>query len=132
MKEKLLFDVTLMDDTINGIYAKQRDNRKKIEELVYEMVDSKGGTINLKENIDDEYCYISYDGGVHPEYKSTVSANVCSVSTDTDYKGNKTFNVHLEDTEGETLDETYQAYRMNFDEVVDVFDFVKYKCYGTI
>ena len=122
--DKLLYEVSLMDDTINSIYAKQRDNRRKIEELVYEMVNSKGGTIKFIPDINGEYCHISLDG--------ELQANVCSISANVDEIGHKTFDVSLEDERCNLLDETYQAYRMDFNELTDVFDLVKYKCYGTI
>lgn len=131
-KEKLLANVTEMDDRINSIYASISDNRKHIEELIYEMVESEGGSMNIRDTKSDDYCYVCYDGGNHPEYNSTMSASVETVKCYVDSRGQKTFDVSLDDIDGLPLADEYEAYRMNFDDLANVFDFVKWKCYGTV
>lgn len=130
--DKLLYDVELMDGKIKSIYKNIIENRDKIEELIHDMVESKGGIVVIREGNDDEYCYISYDGGNHPEYASTLCAFVNSVRSIINHSGKKTFDVDVDSSDGSYLEDTYDAYRMNFDDLVNVFDFVKNKCYGEV
>ena len=90
--------------------------RKMMVAAIYDMASKMGGFV---EYYADEYDYepllISYDGGSHPEYASSLYCDVYSVKA----VDGKTFSVELDETK------SYEESRMSFDDVASIFKFVR-------
>lgn len=100
--------------------------RKEMVEAIHEMLTEMGGEVEVGYDDYDEPFSISYDGGRHPEYNSNLYTDVYSVKA-TMVKGfeceeeKKSFSVEIEETDD------YNEKRMNYDDVEQVFDFVRAK-----
>lgn len=87
-----------------------------IVEAIYDMCMAMGGEV-VVDTVIDSSPLITYDGGHHAEYNSTIYGVVCTIRA-TKQRKKKCFEVDLEQ------EENYSCKRMTFDDVCQIFDFV--------
>ena len=99
-------------------WERQSQLRKNMCEAINAMCGAMGGEV-LSDFDSDKYppC-VTYDGGNHPEYASTISSVVTAVRS-VEINGVKTFEVDLDEEEG------YSEDRLNFNDVSEIFDFIE-------
>lgn len=98
------------------LYEMERKKRAKMIVSIHDMVIEMGGLV-VEE--DDDYPLMTYDGGRHAEYNSTINACVEGVNATFNQDGSKSFSVNLDE------EPNYDEQRMNFDDVCTIFDFVR-------
>ena len=100
-------------------WKKQGLLNKEVAEAIHDMCTAMGGEVVVDNDIDDSPI-ITYDGGRHAEYNSTICAVVTAIRAK-EKNGFKTFQVDLEECE------EYDSDRINFEDACQIFDFVYYK-----
>ena len=100
-------------------WKRQWKLNQEVTEAIHDMCKAMGGEIVIDNDIDDSPL-ITYDGGRHAEYNSTICGVVTAIRA-TEKRGFKQFQVDLEECEG------YDCDRIEFDDACQIFDFVYYK-----
>ena len=101
------------------ISNRMNENRVRMVAAIVEMLKENDGDINLYERMcecDDELPVISYDGGRHPEYASSIATVVYGVKLHQNHDGEESFSVDIDE------DCNYEEYRMMFHEVKEIFN----------
>lgn len=107
-----------IDNLNQSIYEMMRKSQRRMEDAIYDMLTELGGEYKVDFTLDEDYPIITYDGGNHAEYRSTICAVVTKIKANLK-NGLKTFVVDIQDEE-----EDYEAERMYFGDVATIFDFV--------
>ena len=109
--------------SVKNVDKKQTNFCKKMGTLnqevtiaIHDMCKSMGGEVVVDTTIDSSPL-ITYDGGNHAEYNSTICGVVCAIRA-TEKNGYKTFQVDLEE------EDEYDCDRIGFNDVCQIFDFV--------
>lgn len=89
---------------------------EEVTKDIHDMCKAMGGEVVVDNDIDDSPL-ITYDGGRHSEYNSTICGVVTAIRA-TEKNGEKSFQVDLEE------EEEYDCNRINFDDACQIFDFV--------
>lgn len=106
-----------IQNQIDEVISLKAKARTQMKEAIYDMVSEMGGAIDVNWDDDSDYPILTYDGGNHPEYASTLYSSLSRV--DAVLKdGVKTFKVDIEDATN------YAESRMDFSDVVQVFEYV--------
>ena len=100
-------------------WKRQGKLNQEVTEAIHDMCKAMGGEIVIDNDIDDSPL-ITYDGGCHAEYNSTICGVVTAIRA-TEKRGFKQFQVDLEECE------EYDCDRIEFDDACQIFDFVYYK-----
>ena len=114
-----------ISNRLHEAYQEMREVKAQMVNAIHDML-SNMGAIKIDWDEDEDYPIISYDGGHHSEYASSLCASVNAIKPCFNkYDGKKSFSVDLED------ENDYCENRMCFDDVAQIFEFVccKYESY---
>lgn len=90
--------------------------RKQYVTAIYDMVKVMGGEVFV--NMDDDYPIVTYDGGNHAEYASTICGVVTKISAVKENR-KKSFTIDIDGEEGD-----YNEDRLNTADVGVIFDYI--------
>ncbi len=103
------------------IWAMESAAKKAMVESIHDMLTGMGGEAKVDFDMDDDYPLVTYDGGRHAEYNSTICGVVESVKA-TKKNGVKDFTIDIQDEETD-----YESDRLEHGDIASIFDFVKDK-----
>lgn len=105
-----------IDSRVDKHWKEQSELRQLETESIHDMVEIMGGQVEVDYEV-DESPVITYDGGRHAEYNSTICAVVTNIKA-IEKRGFKMFSVDLEECED------YESDRINFDDIDQIYNFV--------
>lgn len=101
------------------IWKMESETKKMMVESIHDMLTEMGGKVEVDFDMDDDYPLVTYDGGRHAEYNSTICGVVESVKA-TKKNGVKDFTIDIQDEETD-----YESDRLEHGDIASIFDFVK-------
>lgn len=114
--KKILEQNKSIDAAVEKHWKEEADLKQKETEAIHDMVKAMGGVVEVDAENDD-YPIITYDGGRHAEYNSTICACVNSVKS-IEMRGCKMFSVDIEECDD------YDSSRIIFTDIDQIYDFV--------
>lgn len=121
----LLIELDFLQNDLSVHWSYEKELKTRVIDAIYDMMEEMGvDKIDFTPNDDYDRPCISYDGGNHPEYNSTICAEVYSVKRylkEYDFVGThrKAISVDIID-----CTDNYEDTRMNLEDVASVFDIV--------
>lgn len=101
------------------IWKMESETKKMMVESIHDMLTEIGGKVEVDFDMDDDYPIVTYDGGRHAEYNSTICGVVESVKA-VEKNGIKDFTIDIQDEEDD-----YESDRLEHGDIATIFDFVK-------
>ena len=101
------------------VWKMEHELSNRMNTAIYDMLQEMGGECCVDFDTDDDYPLITYDGGRHAEYNSTICAVVTRVKATTK-NGFKCFTIDIQDEEDD-----YESERLDHGDIATIFDFVK-------
>ena len=100
------------------IWKMQSETKKMMVESIHDMLTEMGGKVDVDFDMDDDYPLVTYDGGRHAEYNSTICGVVESVKA-VEKNGVKDFTIDIQYEETD-----YESDRLDHGDIATIFDFV--------
>lgn len=105
-----------IDTAVEKHWKEESDLKQKETEAIHDMVEMMGGEVEVDVDNDD-YPIITYDGGRHSEYNSTICACVTSVKS-FEKRGFKLFSVDIDECED------YECDRITFADIDQIYNYI--------